>query len=114
MAEHLKLELAAELDRARAKLARNFDAFRRDIDVPAQLKKSIRENKGAWLGAAAAIGLLLAKIPARKKKIYVDRHTNERVKKIEKAGLALAVGKMLFSAARPFLTSFATKKMGEF
>src|SRR2546426_718485 len=106
MVEHIKTELAIELDRARAKLARNFEAFRHDIDVPSHLKKNVREHKSAWIGGAAALGLLLAKLPARKKKIYVDRRGNEQIKKIEKAGLALAVGKLLFSVARPALTKF--------
>ncbi|SRR5581483_4160179 len=114
MAEHTKAELAAELDRARAKISRHMESVRHDIDVPGHLKKSVREHKAVWLGGATALGLLLAKLPARKKKVYVDRHTNENIKKAEKAGLALALAKIAFSAARPVITSAATKLISEY
>lgn len=110
----LKSELSAELDHARAKLARNMDAFQHDIDVPHHLKNSFRAHKGIWMGAAAALGLLLAKIPARKKKVYVQKVSGERLKNLEKTGLALAVAKLAFSAARPAITAFATKKITDF
>jgi hypothetical protein len=111
MDEHTKAELAAELDRARAKLSRNMEAFRRDIDVPAHLRSSFRDHKSAWIGAAAILGLLAAKIPARKKKIYVAAPGGARIKKLEKAGIALALAKMAFSAARPAIVAFVTKKI---
>ncbi|MEA3186636.1 MAG: hypothetical protein QOD99_466 [Chthoniobacter sp.] len=114
MVEHIKTELAVELDRARAKLARNVDAFRRDIDLSAHFKKSFRANRGPWIGAAAMLGLLVAKLPARKKKVYVDRSGKESMKRLEKAGLALALAKLALSAAKPALTAFATKKISDY
>jgi len=114
MDEHFKAELAADLDRARAKIARNFEAFKHDIDLGAHLKSCVREHKAWWLTGAGALGLLLAKLPARKKKIYVDKQTKEKIKKAEKAGLALALAKMAFSAAKPAVTAFATQKIAEF
>ena len=119
MAEHhesqrAKAELIAELDRARAKLSRNFDGFRHDIDIPAHFKNAVREHKAWWITGAAGLGLLLAKLPSRKKKVYVDRHTNEKLKKTGKAGLVLALAKMAFSAAKPMITAFATKKIADF
>ncbi len=114
MAADQKAELAAELDRARAQIARYGDAFRHDVDVPAHLKKSIEEHKGIWIGAASMLGLLIAKLPRRTKKVYVDRRGKPTVKNLEKAGLALAVAKMAFSVARPALMSFATKQVSEF
>ena len=87
--------------------------FRRDIDVPSHLNKAVRQNKTLWLSGAAALGLLITKLPARKKKIYVEKGTNKKVKEVEKAGLALALAKMAFSAAKPLLMGIATKKIGE-
>jgi microcystin-dependent protein len=110
---HAKAELIADLDRARAKISRNFEAFRHDIDVPSHVKSSVREHKAWWITGAASIGLLLAKLPARKKKIYVDKRTNAKVKKAEKAGLALGLAKLAFGAAKPAITAFATKKIAE-
>ena len=114
MAEHTKAELIAELDRARAQLAQNFEGFRRDIDVPTHLKSAIRHNKTAWLTGAAGLGLFLAKMPSRKKKVvYVDRKSNTKVKETAKAGMALGLAKMAFSAAKPALMAFVTKKISD-
>jgi len=113
MDEHTKAELAAELDRARAKLSRNMAEFRRDIDVPSHLNKAVRQNKTLWLSGAAALGLVIAKLPSRKKKVYVDSKTNKKVKEAEKAGLALALAKLAFSAAKPVIMGIATKKIAE-
>ena len=111
--QHAKAELSAELDRARAKLSRNFEGFRHDIDVPAHFKNAVREHKTWWITGAAGVGLLLAKLPSRKKKVYVDKRTNEKLKKTGEAGLVLALAKMAFSAAKPMITAFATKKIAE-
>lgn len=113
MDEHTKAELSAELDRARAKLSRNMAEFRRDIDVPAHVSKAVRQNKTLWLSGAAALGLIIAKLPSRKKKVYVDSRTNKKVKEAEKASMVLALAKLAFSAAKPMLMGIATKKLAE-
>jgi len=115
MAEpRVKTELAADLARARARLAGNFDALRRDVDVPALLKHSFRQNKAAFIGGATLFGLVLSKLPARKKKVYVDRKAGEGVREIEKAGLWLIVLQFLFKTLRPMLTSLVTKQLSDF
>lgn len=114
MAESRKIELAAELERARAQWARNFASFRHDLDVPTHVKKSFGTHKAGWLSGAAILGLLLAKLPVRKKKIYVDKRSGSPVKNLEKAGLALALAKFALTAARPALTKLAMKKFTEY
>jgi CO/xanthine dehydrogenase Mo-binding subunit len=104
-----KIALVASLDRARARLGRNMDALRTDLDVPTHLKRSFGHNKVAYVGGATLFGL--AKLPARRKKIYVERKTNERVKEVEKAGIWLVVLQFLFNTFRPMLTSLAAKQL---
>ena len=113
MAQQQKADLSAELDRARARVSRYFGELREDLNVPAHLKSSIRRNKSAWLGGAALLGLLLPNLPARKKKIYIEKGTNKRVRDVEKAGMALGIAKLAFSAIKPAITAFATKKVAE-
>jgi len=119
MAEpHVKIELAAELDRARAGLARNFDALRHDLDVGTRFKSSFHENKAAYIGGASVFGLLLSKLPTRKKKVYVERKSKERLKEVEKeagkAGVWLIFLQFLFKTLRPLLTSLVTKQVTQF
>lgn len=114
MAEDLrKTELTARLANLRAELSGDFRAVRRHLDLPAQLKKSYGRHQGAWLGGAAVLGWVLARLPARKKKVkvYVDRKDERMLKEATQAGAVLVIGKLLFSALRPAITAFATKKI---
>ena len=115
MAEpRVKIELAAELERARARLARNFGALRHDLDVGTHLKQSFHENKAAYIGGATVFGLLLSKLPTRRKKIYVERKSKVGIQKAEKAGLWLVLLQFAFKTLRPLLTSLVTKQVTEF
>lgn len=107
-----KAALIAELDRARVELSRNMEGIRRDINVPAHFRNSVRHNKTAWLSGAAGLGLLFA-LPGRKKKVYVDRRTHEKVQNATKGGIALGLAKMAFSAAKPAIMAFVTKKISD-
>jgi len=110
----VKIELAADLDRARARLARNFGALRRDLDVPTHLKHSFHDNKAAYIGGATLFGLLLSKLPTRRKKIYVERKSKAAVKEVEKAGIWLMLLQVLFKALRPMLTSLISTQVTDF
>jgi hypothetical protein len=109
-----KTELAADLDRARAALARNFDALRQDMDVGTHLKASFHKNKAAYIGGATVFGLLLSKLPPRKKKVYVEKKSKGIVKEAQKAGLWLVLLEFLFKTFRPLITSVVTKGVTEF
>lgn len=110
----LKTELVADLDRARAGLARNCEALRRDLDVGTRLRASFHHNKAAYIGGAGVMGLLLSKLPARRKKIYVDRKSKEGIVKAEKAGLWFILFEFLFKALRPMLATVVAKGITEF
>jgi hypothetical protein len=109
-----KIILAADLARARAALGRNIEALRRDLDVASHFKQSFHENKAAYIGGATFFGLLLSKLPARKKKVYVERKTKGAMKEAEKAGLLLMIAQFLFKTFRPLLMSLVTKQVTEF
>ena len=116
--QRLKTELAADLDRARARIARSVDSLKYDLDVPRHVKSGVRSSiahhKVAILGGATFLGLLLGKLPPRKKKVYVDRKSKETIKTAEKAGLGLIILQFVFKAVRPFLVSLFQKKLGDF
>jgi hypothetical protein len=107
----LKIELAAELERARARLAQNFVALRQDMDVATHLKHSLSEHKGAFIGGATLLGLLLSKLPARKKKIYVERKSRDAVKEVEKAGIWIVLLQLIFKAFQPMLASLVSQQV---
>jgi hypothetical protein len=105
-----KAALLAEIAAARARLVETgeglraaFEDVRHKLDVPTRAKESFQENKPAWIGGAALVGLLLSKIPARKKTVLVER------------GLGLAAGgklAMLWGAAK-FAATLAKPFIGD-
>jgi hypothetical protein len=112
-----KLALAAQLERSRAKIARHVTAVRQDLDVPKHLKRSFTDHKPAYIGGAALVGLLLSKLPPRKKKVYVDKKEKgavKDVKEVEKAGFWIIVLQFLFSALKPALTSLLANQVTNF
>ena len=110
----VKVALAADLERARARLGRHIEALRRDLDVPTHLKHSFHQNKAAYIGGATFLGLILSKLPARKKKVYVERKSKDAVREVEKAGIWLMLLQFLFKTFRPMLTSLVAKQVTDF
>jgi hypothetical protein len=107
----VKVELAAELERARARLAHNIGALREDLDVATHVKHSLAQHKAAYIGGATFLGLLLSKLPARKKKIYVERKSKDAVKEVEKAGIWIVLLQLIFKAFQPMLTSLVSQQV---
>jgi hypothetical protein len=110
----VKIELAADLERARGRLARNFGVLRHDLDVGTHLKESFHQNKAAYISGATFLGLLLSWLPARRKKVYVARKAKEGIKEVEKAGIWLVLLQFVFNAVRPMLTSLISKQLTDF
>ncbi len=113
-----KAALLAEIAAARARLVETgeglraaLECVRHKLDVPTRAKESFQENKPAWIGGAALVGLLLSKIPARKKTVLVER------------GLGIAAGgklAMLWGAAKfagaiakPFIGDITGERINE-
>ncbi len=107
-----KAELLAELAAARANIAATgtalhaaSDRIRHKFDIPARAKASFENHRSAWLSGAAIFGLLLSKLPARKKTVFVEQATGATGK------LATAWGFFKFASglAKPFLGDLAAK-----
>ncbi|MGA3169631.1 MAG: hypothetical protein ABSE62_01330 [Chthoniobacteraceae bacterium] len=114
MAESTKVELAASLEKARARMARNAEALRHDLDVATHLRHSFHENKAAYIGGATIFGLLLSKLPSRKKKVYAKAKAKEGIKDAEKAGFWLILLQFAFKALQPTLTSLVKSRVTEY
>src|SRR4051812_6678760 len=108
-----KRELIAQIDRARSKAT----AFQRELkedlkigdrvhevgdQVKYELKESVDQHRGIWLGTAALVGLLISKIPPRTKVITPgrDSKTAREVKTAGKAGILMAALGWVFSLVR--------------
>jgi len=104
-------ELNADIAGSRERLARELQGLRYELDFPAKFRRSFRKQTGSWLGAAAAVGALIALAPMRKKKVYVDAKTQrKREKKLMETGLAMAALKLVGNLARPVIMEFVKNR----
>ena len=108
-----KTAILAELAVARARLSETGEGLRSQLDVASRAKESFREHRPAWLGGAALVGLVLSKIPARKKTVLIERATGKAVGAAGKLGVAWSVAKFAFDFAKPLITEFAGKHAGD-
>ena len=110
-----KSELTAKLARARSRITADFGALRRDLDFPARAKSAVMKHPAAWVGGATLVGVLLAKLPARKKKAVVQRDGMEaKMVSAGKTGLLLGALKIAFDLARPALAKWAAQRVANY
>jgi hypothetical protein len=115
-----KAALLAEIAAARARLTAAAGDLRaagedvkRSLDVPSRVGDSYRKHRPAWLGSAALFGLILSKLPARKKTVYVDRESGEPLGTGARGGLTWSTVKILAGLAKPLLSEFAGARISE-
>jgi hypothetical protein len=105
----IKSDIALSRDR----MGREISGLRYELDIPRKLKNSFRNQPAIWIGALAAMGLLIAVAPARKKKVYVRAKDNskENGKGLLEAGALVGVLKFAATLLRPALMKFVTSRI---
>jgi len=104
-------ELRAEIAGSRERLTRELQGLRYELDFPAKFRRSFRKQTGSWIGAAAAVGAIIALAPMRKKKVYVNAKSRRKGdKKLMETGLALAAIKLVGNLARPVIIEFVKNR----
>ncbi len=115
-----KEKILEDLRRSRAAIARDANAVVEEVNLVSKLKKSVRNRPLAWLGGAAALGWVLAGPKTRIVTKTVKGKSLEPAKKSRLSGAAglwsilLALFKIAYPLARPALTAYATRRVGEF
>jgi hypothetical protein len=108
-------ELKAEITQSRERVSRDLRGLEYELDFPAKFRRSFRKQTGSWMTAAAAVGVLVALAPMRKKKIYVDaKNSGKAKKKLVETGFALAVLKLAANLARPMIVGFIKNRLTDF
>jgi hypothetical protein len=105
-------ELREEIDRSRERVARDLRGVHYELDFPAKLRRSFREQTVSWVAAAAAVGALIAFAPMRKKKIYVDAKSGRKTRrKLIETGFALGALKIGASLVRPIIIDLVKNRL---
>ena len=65
------VELRQKVARTRELVVRDASGLRYELNFPLKFKKAFQRNTVVWVGAALAVGLLMALLKARTQKVYV-------------------------------------------
>ena len=104
-------ELTADISGSRQRVATELRGLRYELDFPAKFRRSFQKQTGSWIGAATAVGALIALAPMRKKKVYVDARSRPKGdKKLMETGLAMAAIKLVGNLARPVIMEFVKNR----
>lgn len=110
--------LLLEIARSRAAIARDFRGTSEELDVGAKILRSYRKKPFYWLGAAAAIGWMVAG-PKRTKqivKVPVGKMHGRKTDNVRKAGifgLLITLIRIALPLAKPALSAYAAKRVAE-
>jgi hypothetical protein len=96
----------------RVELSEQSLVVRRDLDIGRRMSDSLRKHSWGWMSIAAIFGWLLSRLPARKKKIYVQTTDSDK-RASRHGGFLLQVWKGVWSIAKPLVVAYATKKIAE-
>jgi hypothetical protein len=114
MRDDRKAQLIAELEWSRSELARNLRSVHGDLDVPSRFRHSVVHRTTAWLGGAALAGWILSRLPSRRKKpkpAALPGHDKGWMKGAGRTGILLATLNALFNLSKPFIATFARRKI---
>jgi hypothetical protein len=105
-------ELRAEIDRSRERMARDLRGLHYELDFAGKLRRSFRRQTVSWLTAAAAVGVLIAFAPLRRKKVYIDAKSGRKTKKrLVETGFALGALKIAAGLVRPVIVEFVKTRL---
>jgi hypothetical protein len=104
--------IIAELARRRVELIEQSLLVRRDLDVGRRMSDSVRRHSWVWMTVAAIFGWLLSRLPARKKKIYVQAANSEKLKSNHQ-GFVAQIWRGMWSIAKPVIVAYVTKRIAE-
>ena len=109
--ENRKAALIAELARARAQIGSAATGVHTHLDVGARVQRALSRRRWWWIGGVVCIGVLLARRPARTKKIYVnDKGGKVAAQTAVSTGLALTVAKIAFDLLKPVLFKMVLRR----
>jgi hypothetical protein len=105
-------QLTSEIARTRDAVSRNLTGLRYELDFPRKIRRSFRRETMLWVGAAVAVGVLIAVAPARTKKVYVSPKRGKKSKeRLLEAGFVLGALKIAASLLRPVIVDLVRARL---
>ncbi|MBA3650032.1 MAG: hypothetical protein H0W66_00770 [Chthoniobacterales bacterium] len=102
-----------KIARSRELVVRDMGGMRYELDFPLKLRKAFQRHTVLWVGAALAVGLGLALLRARTRKVYVGvggRKERSPNKTLFESGALLGLLKLGMTLVQPAVVSYFAKK----
>ena len=107
------VKLREKIERSRELVVRDLGGMRYELNFPLKFRKTFQRHTTLWIGAAAAVGLLLALMRARTKKVYVGaggKKVRSPKKSLLESGALLGLVKLGMTVVQPMVVSHFAKK----
>ena len=107
------VELRQKVARTRELVVRDASGLRYELNFPLKFKKAFQRNTVVWVGAALAVGLLIALLKARTQKVYVGaggKKVRSPNKTLLQSGALLGALKFGMTLLQPMVVSYFAKK----
>ncbi len=109
-----KRRITVALAASRTELSTLSLLVRGNLDIRRYLLESRERHLWVWMSAAAIVGWILSRLPARKQKIYIQSPDSKKAEKRRGGGgLLKPVGEGMWSITKPLLAAYLTKKVAE-
>ena len=112
-----KQQIIEELAQVRSRLATETHLVAEKLNVSRHLATSLHKHSFRWVSAAALVGWILSRLPARTQRVYLEpgKDGEVRRKRTREVGLAAALmaaaWKGLWSIAKPMLTAYISRRI---
>lgn len=106
-------ELTSLAENSRISISKAVQDLQQSTQMGHRVEASFRENIYAWMGAAAVVGLVLARLPSRKKKGFLNKSSAEEMPVAKSAGWLALLG-VIFQIFRPILQKILAEQVQSF
>jgi hypothetical protein len=105
--------LSQEIARSRDTVSRDVTGLRYELDFPRKLKRSFKSETMLWISAAIAVGVIVAVLPARTKKVEIEPRIGKKgsQKRLLEAGFVLGALKIAASFLRPVIFALVRSRL---
>jgi len=109
-----KRRIVEEIERTRGDLSGATEIVRERLNFSRRFAVAWEKYSWTWMTVAALAGWVLSRLPARKKKIYIEQSGKRaRTGKSFSGAVAGKLWSLVWSVARPLVTAYLTRKISQ-
>ena len=109
---HPKQQIVAALTEVRVQVQNELSHLRHTLNMKQHFLASYQSHPWEWASGAALVGWVLSRLPARKKRIYIQSSTQRSVKNPGEGSLG-KFWKEVWKISKPLIAAYITKVLAE-